>query len=284
MISVPLVINGQVVQEQILTEELLRVSAALQMDSPHAGRGDSEYLKSVSLHNVVRRTLLCQAAIAEGLQVSDAEAEAERVRRWGSRNNTMCGAGVHDAIVEDLLVQRMSAVLTRHVQRPGRGEVEESYRRNRKAHFLPEAVHAAHIVRNAASSSEELEALEIMNQAEFELARGRAFAQVADRYSDCKGFGGDLGWIARGQMVPEFEEIIFGLQVGCRSSVFRTVFGLHIAKVLKKRIEGLRRFEEVKSEIASRIFAERRENVLLQAVSAMERASQIEMTGEPAHA
>jgi peptidyl-prolyl cis-trans isomerase C len=280
---VPLVINGQTVSEQVLNDELMHLSAGLEMDAPQAGDLNPELLRSAAVRNVVRRALLLQAADAQGLHVSDAEVQAERTRRWGSTNNTVCGPGVRDALAGDLLVQRMIAVLTRHVQRPGRAETEEFYRRNRHIYFLPEAVHAAHIVRNIASPDEESAAEELLKQAEAELTRGKAFAQVADRYSDCKGVGGSIGWVAHGQMVPAFEEVVFGLKPRERSGIFRTVFGVHIAMVTKRRPEGYRPFDEVKLEIASRLFAERRESVVVQAVAAMERATQIHFTAEAAH-
>ena len=276
----PLVINGQIIEEKVLTNEVLHLGGGLPMDAPQAGALDPEHLRSIALRNVVRRTLLCQAAVAEGLHVTDAEAEAERTRRWGSRNNVFCGTGVRDAIVEDLLVRRISTVLTRHVQRPSRVESEEFYRRNRHRYYLPAAVQAAHIVRNVESASKEAEAQEILSQAEAELVQGKAFGRVADRYSDCKGVGGSVGWVARGQMVPEFEEVVFALDVGRLSSIFRTIFGLHIATVLKKRAEGYKVFEEVKGEIALGLFAERREHVLAQALAAMERASEIRFMEE----
>ena len=210
----PLVINGQILPEQVLADELLSVSSGLEMDAPRAGAINPEHLRSLALRNVVTRTLLIQAANKKGLRVTDAEAEAERVRRWGSANNTVCGAGVRHAIIEDLLVQRIGAVLTRHVQRPGRAEAEDFYRRNRHLYWQPEAVHAAHIVRNVLSAADEPEAEDMLRQAEISLGQGKAFAQVADRYSDCKGVGGSVGWVARGQMVPEFEETVFALPVG----------------------------------------------------------------------
>ena len=278
--TVPLIINGQTVPEQVLREELLHLSAGLEMDAPSARAVDPEHLRSAALHNVVRRVLLLQAAATEGLQVSDADIEAERARRWGSVHNRVCGAGVRDAIAGDLLVQRMCAAITRHVPRPGRHEAEEFYHRNRHLYFQPEAVEAAHIVRNVSRDDDLAAAEQHLASATAELARGKAFARVADRYSDCKGVGGSLGWIVRGQMVPEFEEVIFALAPGQRSSIFRTVFGLHIATAIRKRKEGYRSFNEVRLEIASSLFAERRERAVAQAVAAMERAAQIRMTPE----
>ena len=77
-----------------------------------------------------------------------------------------------------------------------------------------------------------------MQAVEQELRNGAAFAEVADRYSDCPGSGGDIGWFPRGEMVPEFDEVVFALAPGENSEVFRTRFGFHIVRVLERKASG----------------------------------------------
>jgi parvulin-like peptidyl-prolyl isomerase len=56
------------------------------------------------------------------------------------------------------------------------------------------------------------------------------FPEYAKKYSECNSAakGGDLGLFARGQMVPRFEQMAFGLKVGRMSDVIHTKFGYHI--------------------------------------------------------
>ena len=59
---------------------------------------------------------------------------------------------------------------------------------------------------------------------------GEEFAELARQHSDCPSgsSGGDLGSFGRGQMVPEFDQAAFDLEVGALSDVVETAFGYHL--------------------------------------------------------
>ncbi len=68
---------------------------------------------------------------------------------------------------------------------------------------------------------------------------GEDFAKLAQEFSDDPGSktqGGELGWFAHGQMVPEFEEAAFKLQPGQTSDIVKSSFGFHIIQVEERRI------------------------------------------------
>lgn len=97
-------------------------------------------------------------------------------------------------------------------------------------------VQASHILlmykgsmRSRATRSRE-QALAEIEKLKAEIDGGAEFAAVAMEHSDCPSGedGGDLGKFMPGQMVPEFEEAAFALDIGQMSGVVETPFGYHL--------------------------------------------------------
>jgi len=68
---------------------------------------------------------------------------------------------------------------------------------------------------------------------------GEDFARLAREFSDDPGTrerGGELGWVGKGDLVPEFERALFAMKAGEVSDVVETPFGFHIIKL--ERIRG----------------------------------------------
>ena len=66
-----------------------------------------------------------------------------------------------------------------------------------------------------------------------EINNGSDFAQAAEEYSECPSGakGGDLGTFSRGQMVKEFDEVVFSAEIGKIYGPVKTNFGYHIIQV-----------------------------------------------------
>lgn len=75
-----------------------------------------------------------------------------------------------------------------------------------------------------------------------EVMEGASFATKAILYSDDPGSasaGGLIQNVKRGQMVPEFDAVVFNLEEGEISEPFKTDFGYHIAMLEKRRGQEL---------------------------------------------
>ncbi len=69
--------------------------------------------------------------------------------------------------------------------------------------------------------------------------------------------GGDLGYFAQGQMVPEFNDKVFSMKVGTVSAPVKTQFGYHVIYLEDKKDKKVLAFTEVKSFIEQRLKMEK---------------------------
>ena len=159
-------------------------------------------------------------------------------------------------------VDRFVARLTESVPPAKNKEVTEHYRVHRDSYYTPELVRAAHIVKNVDETNDEATALAAIQAAKLELEKNRPFEEVADELSDCPGSGGDLGYFARGTMVDEFEAVVFALQPGQTSDIFRSAFGFHIVRLFDRKAAGVRTLNEVRPEIEQLLLRRKKQDMV----------------------
>jgi peptidyl-prolyl cis-trans isomerase C len=106
-----------------------------------------------------------------------------------------------------------------------------------------EEVSARHILVDSEDKAKELKE---------KIKAGGDFAALAKENSKDPGSkedGGNLGYFGHGQMVPQFEEVVFKLAKGDVSDPVKTQFGWHLIKIEDKRIKPPPAFDIVKDRI-----------------------------------
>jgi len=100
-----------------------------------------------------------------------------------------------------------------------------------------EQTHARHILVKTSEIVSEADARRKLNNLRERIVNGTDFGELAKLNSDDASStkGGDLGWIYRGDTVPEFERVMNSLNVGQLSEPFATPFGWHLMQVLERR-------------------------------------------------
>jgi hypothetical protein len=268
-------INHEYVDDEVFLTEF-RQLGGLNIDPNHpAARQEAATLSRVAEERVIASVLLRQGAAAQGMTATPEEIELRREQQWGTSSASVCGVGVHRAIGDGVLVEKYCNWITRHEPRPSRSEVENYYRNRREDFRVPEQVQLMQTVRNIYLPEDEAPAMSAMEQAEAELSSGAPFRAVAERHSDCGGKT-ELGWVRRGEMVDAFEDVAFATPKGSRSSIFRTVFGLHIVSVLDRKTAGYQSFEEVRLSLAQQMLKARKDRRIQTEIAEMMRRATIQ--------
>jgi parvulin-like peptidyl-prolyl isomerase/Tfp pilus assembly protein PilF len=113
---------------------------------------------------------------------------------------------------------------------------------------IEEAVRVEHILLERRRQAQEILDQVIGGQGEF----GRLAAEFS-LDEETAAAGGDLGWVARGEMPEAFEEAVFAMETDADPQIVETDDGFHVVRVIGRRPgpseDELARIEELQAEI-----------------------------------
>ncbi len=166
-----------------------------------------------------------------------------------------------DFIRNETRISLMAEKIVTHDLEIGDSEAREYFEENQKLFDIPDEVKARHILVET-----EDEALELISR----LEKGEDFADLAKEHSQDPGSkdeGGELGFFARGKMVKEFDEAVFELKDGERSTPVKTYHGYHIIERLEYKEGREVDFEETADEVKEMIRDEKIPQLISELIS-----------------
>lgn len=244
----------------------------------------------------VRREMLRQkmeSIVKDGIKVSDAEVEQvynarfERVRAdWALVESAplMAQITVSDPDAEAYLkahqaqfsrperrrIQYVLVTPKAFAQAVNDADAEAYYKEHRSEFERPQRLKASHIlvrVPPTGGSEAENKSKAKVEEAIRRAKGGEDFGKIAKELSEDTATapqGGDLGFVGKGEMVPQFEEAVFALKKGEVSpQPVRTPFGYHAIKVFDVQDGGVQPFREIAARIKEKLAAERSERAAL---------------------
>ena len=147
---------------------------------------------------------------------------------------------LRDQIREQMIVQKMEDEITSEISVTP-AEVKRFFNRIPKDSlpYFSASVEVAQIVRVAKTSPEQKaitrnQLLDIRSR----ILAGENFAELARKYSadpSVLSNNGEMGWVGRGRMVPEYEAVAFRLKPGEVSMPFESPFGIHVMQLIERR-------------------------------------------------
>lgn len=185
------------------------------------------------------------------------EKRAEATRRLAVKELLRQRAQSLGIVTRDRLDSAMDELLAReiHVPEATAEDCRRYFQANRERFCTPIHVRMAHILLAAAPDDPE-ERSQARARADELLARLRAdpqaFGPLARQNSRCPsaGQGGELGWIGRGQTVPELENVVLRMAPGLDKHPVETRYGYHIVRVDERSGGHPLDYAEVKQLIA----------------------------------
>lgn len=291
----PLIVNQETIPDALIGQEIERLRPqyyrVMQAEAQQASPEELErQLHEWARENIVEHVLLRQAGLKDPEPIDptamEQAIEAIKQQYGGQEQFDKCmktSPANLDALRADiearLKTERLIAGLTARVKPPKQKEIADYYRMHRGQFETPERFHARHVVKHTGERAPtpigDDEARAAIEQARGELEAGADFAEIADRLSDCKGNGGDLGWFPRGEMVESFERVVFALKPGERSEIFRTEFGYHIAELLEHEPARTLPLFEVKDRIAEELSAEARRKAIERFIDKLKQGAEV---------
>ena len=143
-----------------------------------------------------------------------------------------------------------------------KSDVEQYYKENIDRFRSNEERKSSHILISFDDEVIDDAALEQIMSIEERIKAGESFESLAQEFSDDGGSaanGGDLGWAEPGLFVPEFDQVLFALEIGDISDPVKTQFGYHIIRLDDLKEGRKKEFTEIEEELTkefSKLLAE----------------------------
>jgi len=184
---------------------------------------------------------------------------------------------------ESMLMQKVYEQVTAAVSEPTDEEIAAYYEQNKDNYYIEETRTARHILiapdgeetnettsttgsNESSTTTTELtdadwaDALATAEKVRDLLRAGGDWAQLAAEYSDDSGTadsGGELGVVEKGEMIQEFEDALFSLELNEISQPVKTAFGYHIIQVTTIDEARQETLEEVTEDIRSTLLSQK---------------------------
>jgi parvulin-like peptidyl-prolyl isomerase len=154
-------------------------------------------------------------------------------------------------------------------------ELKDYYNKNKEEFNEKESVHARHILVKTEDEAKQL--ISDMKSLKGDKLKDKFIELAKEKSTGPSGpKGGDLGFFAKGQMVPEFNDKVFSMKVGTITpEPVKTQFGFHVIYLEAKKDSVQRKFDEVKSFIEQRLKLEKFKTVMKTKMAALEKKATI---------
>ena len=224
------------------------------------GNLKSEKIKCEIIEDILFQKLLVNQAMIDSVVVADDEIEDEirkrlnyfesqlgspdKIEEYFGKSKIEIESELSEVIRDQFLAQKVQGSISPNVKVTP-AEVKDFFNNQNKSDIpiVPTRIEALQlIVKPVISDAQRVKLIDKLNGFRSRVYDGEDFKMLATLYSDDIGSansGGELGFVNRGDLVPEFERAAFRLKEGEISEVVESQFGFHIVQLIERRGEQI---------------------------------------------
>ena len=239
-----------------------------------------------SLDQVINNKLLLQDAANKGLSVAEADvdnsinaflANSGLTLQQVEQNLANAGSSINEFrnnIRNSLLLQTAINDATLGVEQPSEAELKTYYDANRQSFVTPAKaiVRQLLIFANQSNQASRLEIIKAISQQ----YNGTNFCELIEKYSKDAQSVGRCGLYSfeQGQLLPEFEEVVFSLEPGT-TQILQTRLGYHLVQIIDVTLPEQLSFEQAKESIINYFVLVKKQEVLNQYIQNLRQKADI---------
>jgi len=273
-------VNGTIITSRDLDAEVGRLVPATTYHGNVSDDRLGEY-KEKALEDLITRELQYQDAITKGIKPDQKQVKTQMTQirdRFKSKKEyrlALQQAGTTEdqlrMVVEKGVV--VNTVISKMVLEPAQmseGALNDYYEKNITKFKQPEEVKLRLI-----STKDEKKAHEALDR----IKDGEEFGNVATKLSEdnYRIMGGNIGYVHRGRVIKEIEDIAFNLNVGVASGLIKAGGTWYIIKVDEKKPEHQMTFEESRVKLKKELEAKRAQEFLASWMASLKEKAHIEI-------
>ena len=248
--------------EAIIGDEIVLTSEVESQYLQYLSQGNlkSDAIKCEIIEDLLFQKLLINQAKLDSVVVTDEEVDTEitkrltyfvsqlgsieKVEEYFGKLKVEIELELGKVIKDQFLAERVQRGISSDLKVTP-AEVREFFNQQNDADIpvIPTKVEVAQIIVKPEISEEQKDKLrDKLNTFRERVYKGEDFKMLATLYSDDPGSatkGGELGFVNRGDLVPEFERAAFRLKEGEISEVVESQFGFHIVQLIERRGEQI---------------------------------------------
>ena len=248
-------------------------------------------LEQVALRTLIEQRLMLQEAkrlevtvpsdeVAERLDLFRARFDSDEAFEAWLTEAQVSEEQLKEKLRDQLMVQRVIDGRVRATIMVSPQEVARDVAANPDSAPAPgDRVRASHLLVRVNDSRSEAQARDRVEGLHRQLKGGADFAELAKRYSEDPHAeqGGMMGWVAKGELLPELDAALFSLEPGVLSDPIRTRLGFHLVRVEERQAASKLSVTDANQAVFERLYQQKFEQALGRWLNGLKRRAYIEM-------